>query len=136
MAEVVGVISAGAGIASFLIQVTSGIESLRRAIKYNRHEAVGHLEFLSADLETLQKLVSGLQNSRDNPLVGVIIRHCQQTWDEFDIVLNKLLQVFGDEKSQGTRRNPLRKIGMLSLNAEDDIKDLRGKVSSIIKMLI
>lgn len=136
MAEVVGVLSAGAGIASFLIQLKTGIETLQRAVKYNRNQVTGDLEHLSEDLETLRNLVKDLQDSQHNPLLGFIVRHCQRTFIDFETHLHKLLHIFRDENHQGTRRKSLRKILSIKLHAEDDINSIRKKVSNITEMLV
>lgn len=121
MAELLGVISACAGIASFLIEVASGLEKVTRTIKYNRNQAASDLQSLSADLGKLQQLVNGLPNSQQDTLVVFAVQRCQQTYTELESGLNKLSQVVDKEKHKGNRGINLRR--WLSFTAEEESRE-------------
>jgi hypothetical protein len=133
MAEVLGAISAGTGIATFLVQVGKGIKTVRRAISYNRHQASVDLQSLEADLTNLHTVIEGLQTSQNNVLVTLAITKCQQTYTDIEPDLDRLTQIFGSDQSQ-SRLKSLKK--HLTFKAEDNVRTMRTKVGRIVDSLI
>lgn len=133
MAEIVGVVSAGTGIVSFLFQVGIGIKTIRRAISYNRHQAPVDLEAVAADLEILQSVLNDMKDFQYNVLVALAIESCRRMFTEIETELGKLSQVFGHNKSRKSRIKSLKT--QLTLKAEDNVKNIRKKVQEIMEKL-
>lgn len=134
MAELVGVLSAGTGIASFLFQVGTGIETIRKTISYNRHQASVDLESVAADFEKLQKVIKDIQDSQNHALVALAIERCRQMFTEVETELDRLSQIFGNKKSPKSRLKSLKT--QLMSKAEDSVKKTRSKVQQIMETLL
>ena len=73
MAEVVGVVSAGVGIAAFIVQITGNISRLQEIRDYNQHKAGDEIGFLVRRLEFLRNVLLPLQLYEGNPVVDLAI---------------------------------------------------------------
>lgn len=144
MAELIGVLSAGAGIASFLIQVGTGIETIRKTISYNRHQASVDLESIAVDFEKLKEMIKGIQDSqnsaedilasRNHALIALIIEGCRQIFTEVEDELGKLSRIFGYKKTPKSRLASLKT--QLMSKAEENVKKMREKVRQIMDRLL
>lgn len=134
MAELVGVLSAGTGIASFLFQVGMGIERIRKTISYNRHQASVDLESVAADFEKLQEVIKDIQDSRNHALIALAIERCRQMFAEVETELDRLSQIFGYKKSPKNRLISLKT--QLMSKAEDNVRNMRKKVQQIMETLL
>lgn len=133
MAEVVGLVSAGIGIAPFLLQLGAGIKKIRRTISYNRHQASVDLESVAADLERLQKSSKDIedrsQDFHNDVLITLAIDLCQQWFAEIEVKLDRLSQIFATPKGRLSLKTQLMS------NAEKSVKDIRVKAQEIMKTL-
>lgn len=133
MAEFVGVLSAGTGIASFLVQVGTGIETIRKTISYNRHQASVDLESVAAEFEKLQKMIEDIQDTQNDALIEFLIERCQQMFTEVEAELKRLSQIFAYNKSPKSRLKSLKT--QLMSKAEDSVKNMKNKVQQIMETL-
>lgn len=133
MAELVGVLSAGTGIASFLFQVGTGIETIRKTISYNRHQASVDLESVAKDFEKLHKVLKDIQDSQNEALIAFATEQCQQTFTEVEAELGTLSQIFGHNKPPKSRLKSLKT--QLMSKAEDNVKSMKNKLHQIMQIL-
>lgn len=144
MAELIGVLSAGAGIASFLLQVGTGIETIRKTISYNRHQASVDLESIAVEFEKLQEVIKGIQDSQNlakdrqdswkHTLIALSIDGCRQTFTEVEDELGRLSQMFEHKKTSKSRLALLKT--QLMSKAEENVKNMKKKVQQIRKNLL
>lgn len=144
MAELIGVLSAGAGIASFLFQVGTVIETLRKTISYSRHQASVDLESLAVDFEKLQQVIKSIQDFQDNAediqgsrnhaLIALVIEGCRQMFAEVEDKLGKLNRIFGYKKTPKSRLTSLKT--QLMSKAEENVRKMREKLRQIMDRLL
>ncbi|KAG8160641.1 hypothetical protein KVR01_008905 [Diaporthe batatas] len=134
MAELIGAISAGIGIASFALQVGKGINNVQKAIRYNRHHASADFESLESDLNNLYRLIEDLRGSQDSALVSSAVANCQHAYTELEPDLDRLTEAFGHVQSSKSSLRSLKR--RLTLHAEEHVKKLRAKVRQIEQLLI
>lgn len=144
MAEFIGALSAGLGIASFLLQVGIGIETIRKTISYNRHQASVDLESIAVDFEKLQEVIKGIQvfqnnaediqGSRNHALIVLVIEGCRQMFTEVEVELGKLNRIFGYKKTPKSRLTSLKT--QLMSKAEENVRKMRQKVGQIMDRLL
>lgn len=132
MADAVGLI---VGVASFVVQVATGVENLRSTIEYNRTQAQEDLASLCARLELLHLVLDTLQNSQPNPRASSILARCRHEYDEFNAQLNKFLERFTPKIS--SKRQPLMTKARKTLaDNREKIESLKMTVSGIIELLM
>lgn len=144
MAELIGVLSAGAGIASFLLQVGTGIETIRKTINYNRHQASVELESIAVEFEKLQEVIKGIQDSQNHvkdrqdswnhALIALSIEGCRQTFTEVEGELGRLSRIFEPKKSPKSRLALLKT--QLMSRAEENVRNMKSKVQQIRDRLL
>ncbi|KAL4747079.1 hypothetical protein BDW72DRAFT_197078 [Aspergillus terricola var. indicus] len=77
MAEVVGVVSAGIGVAAFVLQVSDTIKRLRDIRDYNKIKAGNELMSLFGCLELLREILLSLETAQRSRLVDLAIENGQ-----------------------------------------------------------
>lgn len=92
MAQALGVVSAGVGIASFAIQVVGRINDLKNTYRYNKQTFSVDLENLSRRLEVLQSTLCALQPLEGNPLIDLAIGNCWSIYSKADLALESLIE--------------------------------------------
>ncbi|KAL3468596.1 hypothetical protein BJX64DRAFT_295762 [Aspergillus heterothallicus] len=92
MAEVVGVVSAGVGIAAFLLEVTRTIKRLRSASKFNRDNAGVEVEFIIRRLEVLEQVLLSLKDVSGTTALGLAIDNCCSAYKDIDITLQQVIE--------------------------------------------
>jgi hypothetical protein len=92
MAEAIGFVSAGAGIASFTLQVFGSISALKATYQYNRRKAPQEVEDLTSHLEFVKLSLDHLQPYEGNPLVDHAIRSCRSIYDDVEKTLQSLIE--------------------------------------------
>ncbi|KAJ5219968.1 hypothetical protein N7468_009172 [Penicillium chermesinum] len=134
MAELVGVISGGVGIASFALQISSNVNSLRRTYQYNRNKASQELEELAHRLEFLNLLLEDLQPFEGKPSVDLAIRSCQYIYHDMDKAL-KLLQEKMHRAPAGWKGDWKLAKGCLSRQIREEIHDIGHKLIWMTQMM-
>ncbi|KAL7622449.1 hypothetical protein AAE478_007954 [Parahypoxylon ruwenzoriense] len=131
MAELLGVISAGFGIASFALQISGTIQALRRI---KNGEAAEDLNLLSDRLEILHDILHRLEAFEEHSAVSATIKHCQQRYSRIEGVLAKLLAKFPGDATDPKYRLKRLKIA-LSRQVREDVRDIRDSVNDVILQL-
>lgn len=132
MADAIGL---SIGIASFVLQVASGIEKLRSTIKYNETQAPKDLASLCARLEILQGILNNLGTSQADPIATLILTECQRTYEGLDTQMIRVLEHFPPKSAPG--RQPLRSKVRKNLgDNRANIEALKTEVSRITQLLM
>ncbi|KAL4760385.1 ankyrin repeat domain-containing protein [Aspergillus foveolatus] len=109
MAEVVGVVSAGIGVAAFALQISETIRRLRDIREYSKNKASGELESLIRRLEGLREkllFLETVQTSRiTSRMVDSAIENCQLEYSSVDNTLQRMSEKLSHlgKKLQGAR---------------------------------
>lgn len=98
MADAIGL---GIGMASFVLQVASGIKKLRSTINYNKTQAPQDLASLCTYLELLLEILKTMQTSQASSLASSILTECHRTYEGLDAQLNKVLERFPPKSVPG-----------------------------------
>jgi len=127
MAEVVGLVSAGVGLASFTLQVSDKLRALQRI----KHVEV---ELLSGRLEVLRGMLDSLQPFEENPAVSAAIRRSQQLYCHAEDELEKLLLKLPKDVVEGKQRFKMLKLA-LSGQVEKKLQGIRSYINDLISLL-
>lgn len=127
MAEVVGLVSAGVGLASFSLQVSDKLRALRRIKDVD-------VELLSRRLEVLQGMLASLEPFEEHPAVGAMIRPLHQLYSLAESELEKLLAKFPKDIADGKRRVKMLKLALRN-QVEKKLQIIRGYINELISML-
>ena len=130
MAELLGIVSAGVGIAAFALQITGSIDALREVRKFNQGKAAGELSCLSGRLETLRQVLLYIKAFEGHPIVDLMISNCSVTYSGVDVALKRLLAKFPDESTDRRHRWKLIKL-VLSREVKEEIKEIREKITDV-----
>jgi hypothetical protein len=90
MAEVVGIVSAGIGIAAFVVQITSTIDRLKTAYEFNQSKANVELDVIVRRLEVLREILLSLEQIQGPRFVELAINNCQLTYSRADTALQQV----------------------------------------------
>jgi hypothetical protein len=134
MAEVLGIVSAGVGIAAFVLQITGRINALQEACKFDQGKAVGELSCLSDRLEALRQTLLYIKAFEGHPIVALTIRNCSMTYSGVDVALKRLLAKFPDEPTDRRRRWKSIK-SVISRGGKEEIKEIREKITDAVNDL-
>lgn len=104
MAEVVGVVSAGIGVAAFIVQITGNISRLKEIRDYNQHKAGDEIEFLVRRLEFLQNVLVPLQSYEGNPVVDIAIKNCQLEYSRVDDILQRVAETIYRAQAERSKK--------------------------------
>ncbi|BCS21477.1 ankyrin repeat domain-containing protein [Aspergillus puulaauensis] len=104
MAEVVGVVSAGVGIAAFIVQITGNISRLKEIRDYNQNKAGDEIEFLVRRLEFLQNVLVSLQSYEGNPIVDIAIKNCQLEYSRVDDILQRVAETISRAQADRSKK--------------------------------
>lgn len=134
MAAVVGIVSAGVGIASFAAQTVVSINTLKDAYRYNQRNAPENIMGIIDYLEYLELVLKQVQPSEENPIVGHAIRSCQSTFTKVERALDSLLKKM-DKKP--FKKKPAWKSAKLQISREirAQIEEIRDELDSMAIML-
>ncbi|KAJ0416246.1 hypothetical protein BJY00DRAFT_317017 [Aspergillus carlsbadensis] len=91
MAEVVGVVSAGIGIAAFVVQITSTIERLKTAYEFNQSKASAELDDIVRRLEVLREILLSLGEIQGPRFVELAINNCQLAYSRAETALQQVV---------------------------------------------
>ncbi|KAL2797411.1 hypothetical protein BJX66DRAFT_335031 [Aspergillus keveii] len=78
MAEIVGVVSAGIGLAAFVVQVSGNIGRLRETPDSVQNKAAPEVELLTGRLEFLRQILLSLDDFQGHKIVDLAIGHCSK----------------------------------------------------------
>ncbi|KAL4866007.1 hypothetical protein BDV12DRAFT_210727 [Aspergillus spectabilis] len=129
MAEVVGVVSAGIGIAAFALQVKGTIERLRDSREYNKSKAGDELESLVRRLEVLRQILLFLETVQTSTMVDLAIENCQLAYSSVDITLQRV-----SEKLTNLRGRKLRGVRH-SEGIKDELREVGQRLDYVIRDL-
>jgi hypothetical protein len=87
MAEVAGVVSAGIGIAVFVVKITSTIDRLKTAYEFNQSKANVELDVIVRRLEVLREIQLCLEEIQAPRSVELTINNCQLEYSKADTAL-------------------------------------------------
>jgi hypothetical protein len=77
MAEIVGVVSAGIGLAAFVVQISGNLGRLRETRDFVPNKAAAEVGFLIGRLEFLRQILLSLDDFQGHRIVELAISHCQ-----------------------------------------------------------
>lgn len=104
MAEVIGVVSAGVGIAAFIVQITGNISRLKEIRDYNQNKAGNEIDFLVRRLEFLQNVLVPLQSYEGNPIVDIAIKNCQLEYSRVDDILQGVAETMSRAQADRSKK--------------------------------
>ncbi|KAH8892284.1 ankyrin [Thozetella sp. PMI_491] len=127
MAELVGVVSAGFGIASFALQVAGTIDAIR---KIKSGKVIEDLAIVAERLEHLNVTLAYLSSTDRHPAVDRAAEFCQRRYARIDAALAKILKKLpGDSPHPGRR---LKQLKLAWSYKEDEAIGLRDEINAII----
>ncbi|KAL4736627.1 hypothetical protein BDV11DRAFT_10110 [Aspergillus similis] len=129
MAEVVGMVSAGIGVAAFALQVSDTIRRLRDIREYNKSKAGEELMSLDRSLEGLREILLSLETGQTSRQVDLAIENCQLEYSSIDIALQQIsekLSHLSGKKLQSARHGE---------RIKDQLRDVGRKLDSVILVL-
>ncbi|KAL4965008.1 ankyrin repeat domain-containing protein [Aspergillus stella-maris] len=103
MAEIVGVASAGIGVAAFALQVDGAIKRLRDIREYTKSKAGEDADLLIRRLEVLQQNLLLLENRQTSTALARAVENCQSVYSSVDTALQKV-----NSKLSSSSRSRLR----------------------------
>lgn len=125
MAEVVGVVSAGIGLAAFALQVADKIERLKDLRQFNKGQAEEELEFLIQRLEVLRANLLSFETVQRSSAVDRAVSNCQLAYSSVDDILQRATRKL-------TRSNHGRwRTGSHSGGIKEELKQAGQKVNSV-----
>ncbi|CVK94509.1 uncharacterized protein FMAN_03583 [Fusarium mangiferae] len=133
MAEVVGFVSAGIGVAAFALQVSSGIRALRQ-LQLKPEEAHREVTILIEKLTVLHQVVSSLKVWEQYQPVDEIISHVQRRYEDIEPILRDLSEKY-QIPGVKHRRNWKRVRSFLSEHPKEQIRGVRENINDIIMIL-
>ncbi|RAO70065.1 uncharacterized protein BHQ10_006077 [Talaromyces amestolkiae] len=134
MAEIVGIVSAGVGIASFAAQVFGSIKTLKDVYEYNQKKAPENLDKIVDRLEFLKLVLEKLEPYEGNPIVDRALRSCQSIFRNVEEALDVLLQKV-NRKSPGKKANRKPAKFQVSEKIREQIDEIRSELVWVIMAL-
>lgn len=129
MAEVVGLVSAGVGLAAFVLQVADKIDRLKSLRKFNTGKAEEELEFLIQRLEMLRANPLFLEAVQRPGAVDLAVSNCQLAYSSLDIILQRV-------SGRLVHLNEGKwKTGSYSGAIKEELRQARERVDSVINDL-
>ncbi|KAL5357439.1 hypothetical protein BJX96DRAFT_163083 [Aspergillus floccosus] len=104
MAEAIGVVSAGIGIAAFAFQVAGKIERLKGLRQFNTGKAKEELEFLIQRLEVLRASLLLFDAVQRSSAVDLAVSNCQLAYSSVDVILQRVSGRLTQELRQARER--------------------------------
>jgi hypothetical protein len=133
MAEVVGLVSAGVGIAAFALQLASTIDTLHQICTINPSDVTKDLQSLSKKLEILHQFVLSLEPWEGCPPVHSMIDYVQSQYKDIEPALEELLAKFGDEN--GGQRRRWKRVKLVLSSHTKQIERIRQDINDITASL-
>jgi hypothetical protein len=88
MAEIVGIVSAGIGLAAFVVQVSGNIGRLRETRDFVQNKAAPEVGLLTGRLEFLRQILLSLDDFQGHKFVDLAIGHCQLVYSRVDTAVD------------------------------------------------
>ncbi|KAL3459196.1 hypothetical protein BJX64DRAFT_206727 [Aspergillus heterothallicus] len=129
MAEVIGVVSAGFGIAAFGHQIAGSVRRLRETRNFIQNKAPDEVDHLANRLEFLRQTLLSLESFDGHQIVDTAIAHCQNVYSGVDHAVDNI--VVRLSKIETSNLIAVRKSGGI----KDDIVAAGNKVDYIINEL-
>ncbi|CEL11003.1 hypothetical protein ASPCAL14110 [Aspergillus calidoustus] len=129
MAEIVGVVSAGIGLAAFVVQISGNLGRLRQTRDFVPNKAAAEVGFLIGRLEFLCQILLSLDDFQGHRIVELAISHCQFVYSSVEATVDRI--VVRLSKIEGSKMSAVRKAGDL----KDEISVASEKVDFIINEL-
>lgn len=133
MAEVVGLVSAGVGIAAFALQISSGIRALRQ-LQLKPEQAQKDVTDLLKRLTILHQIVSSLKACEQYQPIDDVISLVQHRYEDIEPILRDLGERY-QVKREGHRHHWKRVRSMLSEDAKHQMSNLRETINDSIMIL-
>lgn len=134
MAELLGVISAGIGIAAFALQIASSIHALRDISASQPPEVTQDLGLLAGRLQIVYEELQILQPSENLPGVNGMVSHCHDRYCPIKLQLDKLSDKFSSQVAgRGSRWKRLKLVRWREV--KDQIKEIESRINDIIHVL-
>ncbi|KAH6892387.1 hypothetical protein B0T10DRAFT_537419 [Thelonectria olida] len=133
MAEVVGLVSAGVGIAAFALQLASTINKLHQICTLKPCEVTKDLHSLSKKLQILHQFVLSLKPWEGCPPVDAMINHVQSQYGDIELALEELLAKFGEENVDHRQR--WKRIKLVLSSHAKQIERIRQDINDITASL-
>ncbi|CEL00650.1 hypothetical protein ASPCAL00248 [Aspergillus calidoustus] len=129
MAEIIGVVSAGFGIAAFAVQITDTVRGLRGASGFIHNKARGELELLIRRLEALRKSLLSLEHVQSSSSVEQAVTNCQLAYSSVDVILQDVTQKLS--RLQGSKL----KLARHTTSIAEQLRAARERLDSVIEDL-
>ncbi|KAL4798546.1 hypothetical protein BDV19DRAFT_396470 [Aspergillus venezuelensis] len=129
MAEVVGVVSAGIGIATFALQVNGTIKQLRDIRSYAKGQAGDDVVALVGRLEMLRLILLSIDSRQPSATIDLAVHNCQSAYSKVDTALQQLNLKLA--KSAGSGLRGFRHIASI----KNDIHDVGRRLDYVIQDL-
>ncbi|KAJ0421512.1 hypothetical protein BJY00DRAFT_109793 [Aspergillus carlsbadensis] len=126
MAEIIGVVSAGIGLAAFVVQISGNIRRLRETRDFVQNKAAAEVGELIGRLEFLRQILLSLDDFQGHKIVELAIGHCQLVYSSVDATVDKVVERLS--KIEGSKLSAVRKAGDL----KDEVAAASEKVDFII----
>jgi hypothetical protein len=133
MAEVVGLVSAGVGIAAFALQISSGIRTLRQ-LRLKPEDVNKEVTVLLENLTILHQVVSSLKAWERYQPIDDAISLVQRRYEDIEPILRDLGEKY---QVQGERhRHHWKRVrSMLSEDPKEQMENLRKNIDGSISIL-
>ncbi|RYC86302.1 hypothetical protein BFJ63_vAg10825 [Fusarium oxysporum f. sp. narcissi] len=134
MAEVVvGLVSAGVGVAAFALQISSGIRALRQ-LQLKPEEAHKEVTVLLERFTILYQVVSSLKAWERYQPIDDVISHVKRRYEDIEPILRDLSEKY-QVQGERHRRHWKRVRSMLSEHPKQQMRDIRENINDIIFIL-
>ncbi|KAI3319693.1 hypothetical protein HD806DRAFT_508770 [Xylariaceae sp. AK1471] len=131
MAELIGVVSAGFGIASFALQLSDTINALRQV---KNGEVEKELGLLSKRLEFIQQILGSLESFEELPAVSAAITESHRMHEQLEQKLQRLLAKLPPDCTHLKSRFKTLKLAF-SPSLKQDIEKLEDRANAMISQL-
>ncbi|KAL4982444.1 hypothetical protein BDW68DRAFT_195352 [Aspergillus falconensis] len=126
MAEVVGVVSAGIGVAAFALQVSETIKRLRNTREHNKGKAGDELASFARRLEGFRRILLSLETAQTSTIVDLAVENGQLAYSSVDITLQRVT-----EKLSNPSGRDLRGVRQ-SQGIKDELREVGQKLDRVI----
>src|SRR5262245_6962981 len=127
MAEIIGIVSAGFGIAAFALQVSGSNRALRDARKLSGGKAAEELDIILHRLEGLHRALDCLGKYDEHPVVRIIVQNCSTMYAGIETSLLVLMAKLPDKSTDDRQRWKSLKLAF-SREVKEEIKEVQGRI--------
>ncbi|KAL3444406.1 hypothetical protein BJX65DRAFT_173999 [Aspergillus insuetus] len=129
MAEIVGVVSAGIGLAAFVVQISGNIGRLRETRDFVQNKAAAEVKLLTGRLEFLRQILLSLNDFQGHKIVEHAIGHCQLVYSSVDATVDRIVDRLS--KTESSKLSTVRK----ARDLKDEVMAASEKVDFITNEL-